>query len=101
MTKNEGVRPEGPTTSFPLISCGGSIFKIFYDQEPHRLQELEEARGQLLRVFESEGQCITAFSWGCCSFPGEMIDVLREMVGKMVCVLRLDGKYHLRAVDDA
>mgnify|MGYP007012348520 CR=1 FL=1 len=72
-----------------------------YDDTHHRLQELEEARGQLLRVFEAEGQAVATFAWGTVSFPGEMIDVLREMVGKMVCVLRLDGKYHLRAVDDA
>jgi len=81
-------------------------FKPFYKnnhdaEAPHRLADYEEARGELLRVFESEGQCVTAFSWGCCSFPGEMIDELREMVGKTVCILRLDGKYYCRAVGDA
>ena len=82
---------------------------MFYDsntfkpisESPHRIQELEEARGQLLRVFEAEGQTVATFAWGTVSFPGEMIDVLREMVGKMVCVLRLDGHYHVRAVNDA
>ena len=88
-----------------IMNYGCMEFKPFYknnhDAEAHRLQELEEARGQLLRVFEAEGQAVATFAWGTVSFPGEMIDVLREMVGKMVCVLRLDGKYHLRAVDDA
>lgn len=47
--------------------------------EAHRLQELEEARGQLLRVFAKDGFCIAVFAWGCCSFPEEMEPQLREM----------------------
>jgi hypothetical protein len=79
-------------------------FKPFYKnnhdaQAPHRLQELGEARGKLLRVFESEGQCVGVWAWGCCSFPEEMEPQLREMVGREVACLRLDGKYHLRSVD--
>lgn len=49
--------------------------------EAHRLQELEEARGQLLRVFAKDGFCIAVFAWGCCSFPEEMEPQLREMGG--------------------
>ncbi len=66
--------------------------------EAHRLQELEEARGQLLRVFATDGFCIAVFAWGCCSFPEEMEPQLREMGGHEIAVLRL-GKYHLRSVD--
>jgi len=66
--------------------------------EPHRLQELEEAQGELLRVFESEGQCVGVWAWGCCSFPEELREELEPMVGKTVCVLRLDG-YHIREVE--
>ena len=66
--------------------------------EAHRLQELAEARGQLLRVFAKDGFCIAAFAWGCCSFPEEMEPQLREMGGHEIAVLRL-GKYHLRSVD--
>ena len=66
--------------------------------EAHRLQELAEARGQLLRVFAKDGFCIAAFAWGCCSFPEEMKPQLREMGGHEIAVLRL-GKYHLRSVD--
>lgn len=68
-------------------------------ESPHRIQELEEARGQLLRVFEAEGQCIAAFSWGAVSLPAELLPELRELGGHEVAVLRLDGKYHVRAVD--
>jgi hypothetical protein len=82
---------------------------MFYDcntfkpisESPHRIQELEEARGELLRVFESEGQRIAVFSWGAVSLPGELQGELQALVGKTVCILRLDGKYHLRVVDDA
>lgn len=65
--------------------------------EPHRLPEYSEARGQLLRVFESEGQCIAVFSWGCCSFPEELREELAPLVGRTVAILRLD-RYHVRAV---
>lgn len=77
-------------------------YKPFYknnrDAEAHRLQELEEARGQLLRIFESEGQYIAIFAWGAVSLPGELLRELRELVGKEVCCLRLDGKYYIREV---
>lgn len=66
--------------------------------EPRRLPECSEARGQLLRVFEAEGQCIAIFSWGGVSFPGEIIESLREHVGREIGILRLDGKYHIREV---
>jgi hypothetical protein len=67
--------------------------------EGKRLSELEEARGQLLRVFETEGQCVGVWAWGCCSFPAEVREKLACLVGKTVSVLRLDGKYHVRTVD--
>ncbi len=69
--------------------------------EPHRLADCEEARGELIRVFESEGQCIATFAWGCCSFPAELREELTALVGHEVAVLRLDGHYHVRAVSDA
>ena len=80
-------------------------FKPFYknnrDAEAHRLADCEEARGQLLRVFTKDGFCIAAFAWGCCSFPEELEGQLCELVGQDVACLRLDGKYHVWAVDDA
>jgi hypothetical protein len=63
-----------------------------------RLSELEESRGELLRVHEAEGQCIAVFSWGAVSFSGEMIERLRGLVGSEIGILRLDGKYHIREV---
>jgi len=64
--------------------------------EPRRLPELHEARGQLLSVLHREGFAVGSFSWGAVSFPEELESKLREMVGKEVCCLRLDGRYHLR-----
>lgn len=80
-------------------------FKPFYknnhNAEAHRLADYEEARGELLRIFESEGQCVGVWAWGCCSFPAELREKLAPLEGRTVGVLRLDGKYHLRVVDDA
>jgi len=75
-----------------------SEFKAILEA-PRRLAELEEARGQLLRVFAKDGFCIAAFVWGCCSFPEELEGQLREMVGEEVAILRLDGSYHARAAE--
>jgi len=70
-------------------------------ESPHRIQELEEARGKLLRVFESEGQVVGVWAWGCCSFPAELREELTALVGHEIAVLRLDGRYHIREADDA
>jgi len=67
-------------------------------QSPYRLQELEEARGELLRIFLKDSFCIAIFRFGAVALPEEMEPRLREMVGKEVCCLRLDGRYHVRAV---
>ncbi len=64
--------------------------------EPRRLQELEEAHDKLLRVFLKNGFCIAIFRFGAVALPEEMEPKLREMVGKEVCCLRLDGRYHIR-----
>lgn len=69
-------------------------------EAPHRIQELEEARGGLLRVFEVEGQCVAVFEWGTVSLPAELQGELQALVGKTVAVLRLNG-YHVREVNDA
>lgn len=69
-------------------------------ESPHRIQELEEARGELIRVFVSYGQCIAVFSWGAVSLPGELREELRALVGKECAILRL-GRYHIREVNDA
>lgn len=72
-------------------------FKSFHESQ-HRLAELEEAKGELLRVFEAEGQCIAVFSWGAVSLPLEVHNELAGMVGHEIAVLRLDGKIHIRGL---
>ena len=69
-------------------------------EAPRRLRELEELRYVLLGVRCEDGQCIAKFPNGEFIFPEEMRDGLRELVGREIGILRLDGKYHLRAVDD-
>jgi hypothetical protein len=71
-----------------------------HESEARPLQELHEARGLLLRVFEAHGQCVTVWAWGCCSFPAEMAGKLGGLVGKPVGILRLDGHYHARVLED-
>ncbi len=69
-----------------------------YDDTPRRLADGEEARDLLLRVFLKDGFCIAVFRFGAVALPEEMEPQLREMVGKEVCCLRLDGRYHVREV---
>ena len=65
----------------------------------HRLAELEEARGELLSVFCRDGFAVASFEWGAVAVDEELEPQLAGFVGKDVCCLRLDGKYHVRAVD--
>lgn len=67
-------------------------------ESPHRLAEPEEASGKLLSVSCRDGFAVASFSWGAISLPEEMREQLEPLVGKTVCILRLDG-YHVRAVD--
>jgi len=75
-------------------------YKSFHES-PRRLGELEELRYVLLGVRCEDGQCIANFPNGEFIFPEEMRDGLREMVGREIGILRLDGRYHVRVVDDA
>ncbi|OPY57591.1 MAG: hypothetical protein A4E49_00018 [Methanosaeta sp. PtaU1.Bin112] len=70
-------------------------------EAPHRLTDCEEAQGELLRIFDAEGQCIAVFSWGAISLPLDLREELADLVGHEIAVLRLDGRYHVRVVDDA
>ena len=74
-------------------------YKSFYES-PRRLGELEELRYVLLGVRCEDGQCIAVFPTGEFLFPGELREELTALVGREVAILRLDGKYHLRAEDD-
>lgn len=65
-----------------------------------RLAELEESRGQLIQVHEAEGQCIAVFSWGAVYLPEELAGRLRELIGRKIGVLRLDG-WHVRELPEA
>ncbi|OPY55262.1 MAG: hypothetical protein A4E48_00116 [Methanosaeta sp. PtaU1.Bin060] len=74
--------------------------KSFSASETRRLTELEEARGQLLRILEAEGQCIAVFAWGAISFPAELREELAASVGREIAALRLDDKIHIRNLDE-
>jgi len=62
------------------------------------LRDLDEARGQLLKVLDREGFAVAVFSWGAISLPGELASRLHELLGKKIGILRLDG-YHVREVE--
>ena len=73
-------------------------YKSFYES-PHRIAELEEARGELIRAFEAEGQCVAAFEWGAVSLPLELREELAALVGQEIACLKLNGKIYTRVVD--
>ncbi len=68
-------------------------------EAPRRLRELEELRYVLLGVRCEDGQCIANFPNGEFIFPEEMRDGLRELVGREIACLRLDGKIYIRGLD--
>jgi len=68
---------------------------------PRRLSELEEARDVLLRIFLKDGFCIAVFRFGAIALPEDMEPRLRDMIGREVACLRLDGKFYLREADHA
>jgi len=71
-------------------------YKAFYES-PLRLRELEEARGQLLKILDSEGHTVAAFEWGAISLPLDLREKLEPLVGREIGILRLDG-YHVREI---
>ena len=75
-------------------------YKSFHES-PRRLGELEEQKHTLLGVRCEDGQCIANFPNGEFIFPEEMRDGLRGLVGREIGILRLDGRYHVRVVNDA
>ena len=77
-----------------------SSYKPIY-LSPRCLSELEEARGRLVRVFQSEGQTIAAFEWGDLTLPLEIFDGLLPLVGREIAILRLNGRHYLRRGGDA
>lgn len=76
-----------------------SEHKSLSPSEPYRQRELEECRDILLRTFLKDGFCIAVFRFGAVALPEELEPQLAGFVGKDVCCLRLDSKYHVRAVD--
>ena len=66
--------------------------------EPRQLPEMHEARGLLQDVSCRNGFAVASFTWGTVAFPAEMLEELVALAGKECAVLRLDGRYHCRAV---
>jgi len=63
-----------------------------------RLDELHEARGLLQDVSCRDSLTVARFTWGSVALPEELEHHLRSMVGHEIAILRIDGRYHCRAV---
>ena len=72
--------------------------KILSEPEPRRLQDIGEGIGQLIRVMILEDMTVAVFPWGSITVPIELEARLRELLGKKIGILRLDGKFHIREV---
>ena len=68
------------------------------EPEPRPLADGHEARDLLTDILVKDGLCIAVFKFGPVAFPEELEHHLRGLVGRTVAVLRLDGRYHCRAV---
>jgi hypothetical protein len=66
---------------------------------PRLLLDLEEARDDLLNVSEAEGYCIADFKFGAVALPLKLMDQIKDMVGRRCGVLRIDGSYRIRCLD--
>jgi len=76
--------------------AGGGVTTYPPGSSSRRLAELEEARGLLQEITCADGCALASFEWGNLAFPEELEPRLRGMVGQVVAVLRLDGRYHCR-----
>lgn len=82
------------------MNYGCIEYKSTLGAKPRQLLELEEARDILLKVSEAEGYSIANFKFGSVVLPLELIDRLKDMVGKRCTVLKFEGSYRLRCLDD-
>lgn len=81
-----------------FYSC--AEFKPLADPGPRRLENLEEVRDILLAVREAVGQCIARFGCGDIVFPAEFAAQWCELVGCKIAVLKVDGRYIMRNLDE-
>ena|GEM_PF-1812760 len=81
-----------------FYSC--AEFKPLLDPGPRRLEDLEEVRDILLAVREAGGQCVARFGCGDIVFPAEFAAQWGELVGCKIAVLRVDGRYIMRNLDE-
>jgi len=81
-----------------IYSC--AEFKPLLDPGPRRLEDLEEVRDTLLAVREAGGQCIARFGCGDIVFPAEFAARWGELVGCRIAVLKVDGRYLVRNLDE-
>jgi hypothetical protein len=90
---------QNPTTEITMIKSTRSNLNVS-ETAPHHLQECEEARDHLIRVFMAQGFCIAVFKFGAVCLPPEMEPRIRNLVGRKCAILRLDGKFHIRNLDE-
>jgi len=97
---NESIsRPVGGDSSLledKRYSFAGN--KKILQQVPSRLKEGNEAVGKLLDVLEMDDFVVAAFNFGLISLPLELAGELRELQGKKLAILHLDG-WHVRLID--
>ena len=82
------------------INYSCAEFKPLLDSGPRRLEDLEEVRDILLGIREAGGQCVARFGCGDIVFPAEFAAQLGELVGHETGILKVDGRYHVRNLDE-
>lgn len=80
------------------MSYAPSTLKSISDSEPYHPQNLDEIRGDLIRLLLKDSSCIAFFCFGTVAFPAELEPRLRGLVGKEIACLCFDGKFYLRMV---
>jgi hypothetical protein len=74
-------------------------FKPISASDTYHPQNLDETRGDLLRIFLKDGFCIAVFIWGCVAFPAELHEELAALVGRKCAILRIEGRFLVRDLE--
>jgi hypothetical protein len=73
-----------------------SEHKSLSPSAPYHQKELEEVRGQLLRVLIMNGFAVAVFPFSAIALPEELHSQLAALVGKNTAILKIDNRYLVR-----
>lgn len=74
-------------------------FKSIFDSMPRSLAEYEEIRGILTGFELVDSYCVVNFQFGAFALPKELEPRLRELIGRKIAILKLEG-FRIRCLEN-